>query len=1174
MTGGHVEPAAGKVAEPRFDGLNPSSAAGNDGSSTLNAGKPVGHIKKSPADSRLKFDCSGPNNDDSNYSGGDPHYPSALTAKERSLDMLPDLEGAAKNSGEEPASRFAAAGNNSVKSDVNSSCKRPASLVSKALRGITQRGSGKWQVQIYFAGKSRYIGVYKSKKSATIAFEKAREIAEQTPNLTNERQVNLNLKEIRYLVSEDIAKQSQHGELTRRRSGRSRKADNDEAVEVDDVAGKETRRNSARRALQNTSDLDEFVPVNDEDGADISRRTSRRSKAPPKKLLSSGDIEGSIEESVQTDGRRVKRSSAKTTSLGSVRPKKDSRERDEEPELITDPGPNDLLLGRGGYCKHHPGNIKYREFIRSNKRAYLSNPDKSAFAIAAVAKWRSLGMKESGSAGKFLKQAYGENAEEEVWVDAGDEYAKDKTMQAFRDSDSGTARKEYRINMNGEEEDEDDEVVEPQLKQSTRRRQSKLTSHSEECTQTLRSSPSSVVTPDFTPSSRPTRRYNIQNDSGVTIAEAAASGCNRCRQLLNGVKSKDRHASNCPRKRVGAKNKTSDKDSAGKAKTTKGKTGRGRGRPPKIVGPDTSPIATRRRGRPRLDRCIPVTKPTYDENFDVGGPTKRKVGRPRKELKRSAADLLDERCDGKKQRTGDALSSDDDDKERPTLNKRWSNAEKTQFEQGVIVHGWGEWKKIGHYVKTRNKKQISGYAAKMTLNNPGEKERMLQLHNNNLEDEEMRGGVEKEMIFRAAGVDWTAMKSFRAGHRPWTEDEKQMFATACINEGWGKWHRVEGYIPTRSTRQIESYSYHLQDECPEEVERIVAAHNEFYLLSDEEPIQREEDLPTYIPSDEGSADESDDDEVIDNTGSYQAAEKRLNSGGFDYGYDEDYGAPDYSMCCNEVQEAAQMVVALRGSSAEYATRFEANVPYARTEESDPTKTKMATFSTRGQVEQISIINSMDKNPPPMRAENHVAGQQLPFTRRPIHGTGASGTFPTALAVNSTAPKVVRRTSGRAVKLTSRAASAASLDSLMEDSIGGSDTTEEHVTPRQRQDCSPRPSAGSLTPPPSSSSNKGGTTNAFAIKLFQMLAKEDAGIMSWTQGGLSFVISDRERFVHEVLPRYFRSNKLTSFQRQINLYDFKTVREVSGLGLGLYTHPLFRRDNHSLCFQMKPIKRRR
>ena len=391
----------------------------------------------------------------------------------------------------------------------------------------------------------------------------------------------------------------------------------------------------------------------------------------------------------------------------------------------------------------------------------------------------------------------------------------------------------------------------------------------------------------------------------------------------------------------------------------------------------------------------------------------------------------------------------------------------------------------------------------------------------------------------------------------------------------------QDYIPTRSRKQIESYSYHMQDKCPEEVERIVATHNEFYLLSNEESIQREEELPGYMPHREGDADESDDDdEVIDNTGSYQAAERRQNSDCFDYAYDEEYGAPGYSVCSNEVQEAAQMVVALRGSS-EYVTRFGANVPYARMEESDPTKTKMATFSTRGKVEQISIINSMDKNPPPSRVENHAAGQQFvpsipSFARRPSHGTSASGTFPSALALNSTGttPKVVRRTSGRAVKLTSRAASAASLDSLMEDSIGGSDTTEECAAPRQRQDCSPRPSTGSLTPPPSSFSSKGGTTNAFALKLFQMLAKEDVGIMSWTQDGLSFVISDRERFVHEVLPRYFRSNKLTSFQRQINLYDFKTVREVNGLGLGLYTHPLFRRDNHSLCYQMKPIKRRR
>ena len=57
--------------------------------------------------------------------------------------MLPDLEDAAEHSEEEPASRFAAAGNNSVKYDETVG-KRPASIMSKAMRGITQRGSGKW----------------------------------------------------------------------------------------------------------------------------------------------------------------------------------------------------------------------------------------------------------------------------------------------------------------------------------------------------------------------------------------------------------------------------------------------------------------------------------------------------------------------------------------------------------------------------------------------------------------------------------------------------------------------------------------------------------------------------------------------------------------------------------------------------------------------------------------------------------------------------------------------------------------------------------------------------------------------------------------------------------------------------------------------------------------------
>ena len=50
MTGGHVEPAAGRVAKPAFDGLNSTASADNDRSPTLNAGKPAEHTKKSPAE--------------------------------------------------------------------------------------------------------------------------------------------------------------------------------------------------------------------------------------------------------------------------------------------------------------------------------------------------------------------------------------------------------------------------------------------------------------------------------------------------------------------------------------------------------------------------------------------------------------------------------------------------------------------------------------------------------------------------------------------------------------------------------------------------------------------------------------------------------------------------------------------------------------------------------------------------------------------------------------------------------------------------------------------------------------------------------------------------------------------------------------------------------------------
>lgn len=50
----------------------------------------------------------------------------------------------------------------------------PVTIDEEVSHGITVRPSGKWQAQIYFEGKSRYIGVFPSRRDAALAFQFAR----------------------------------------------------------------------------------------------------------------------------------------------------------------------------------------------------------------------------------------------------------------------------------------------------------------------------------------------------------------------------------------------------------------------------------------------------------------------------------------------------------------------------------------------------------------------------------------------------------------------------------------------------------------------------------------------------------------------------------------------------------------------------------------------------------------------------------------------------------------------------------------------------------------------------------------------------------------------------------------------------------------------------------------
>jgi hypothetical protein len=69
--------------------------------------------------------------------------------------------------------------------------------------------------------------------------------------------------------------------------------------------------------------------------------------------------------------------------------------------------------------------------------------------------------------------------------------------------------------------------------------------------------------------------------------------------------------------------------------------------------------------------------------------------------------------------------------------------------------------------------------------------------------------------------------------------------------------------------------------------------------------------------------------------------------------------------------------------------------------------------------------------------------------------------------------------------------------------------------------------------------RGGVTISFPLKLHAVLDQVErdglAHVISWQAHGRCFVIHKPKEFVDHVMPCYFRQSKLTSFQRQLNLY---------------------------------------
>ncbi|CAG8516456.1 6786_t:CDS:2 [Diversispora eburnea] len=97
-----------------------------------------------------------------------------------------------------------------------------------------------------------------------------------------------------------------------------------------------------------------------------------------------------------------------------------------------------------------------------------------------------------------------------------------------------------------------------------------------------------------------------------------------------------------------------------------------------------------------------------------------------------------------------------------------------------------------------------------------------------------------------------------------------------------------------------------------------------------------------------------------------------------------------------------------------------------------------------------------------------------------------------------------------------------------------------------------------------------TVSVFVAKLYQLLESDEyKEYLTWNETGDVFVICNMDEFAQNVLPKYFKHCKFTSFVRQLNIYGFYRVsdarksKHVRSKHACVFSHSQFRRSRQDL-----------